>query len=70
MKSRWLKLSENFIKTLLKLPESGMGYQIVRVFLKSGKVLYNRKVLHSELLKLEKNEYITLNDITGIELES
>jgi hypothetical protein len=69
MKSRWLKLSENFIKTLLKLPESGLGYQIVRVFLKSGKVLYNRKVLHSELLVLDKDEVITLNDIAGIELE-
>jgi hypothetical protein len=69
MNNRRLKLSENFIRTLLSLPESGLGYQIVRVFLKSGKVLYHRKVLHSELLMLEKNEDITLNDITGIELE-
>lgn len=32
-----LKLSDYFIKNLLKLPESGMGYQIVRVFFKFRK---------------------------------
>jgi hypothetical protein len=54
---------------LLSLPESGMGYQIVSVFLKSGKILYHRKILDYELLMLKKNEEITLVDIARIELE-
>jgi hypothetical protein len=70
MKTRRLKLSENFIKSLLKLPESGMGYQFVQIFLKSGKILYHRKVLHSELLLLSEGEQITLMDIDKIELDS
>lgn len=59
-----------FINTLVNLPEKGMGYQMVKVFLKSGKVLYQHKVLNSELLMLEENENITIKDIDKIELES
>lgn len=47
-----------------------MGYQIVSVFLKSGKVLNHKKVLNSELLMLEENEEINVNDIGKIELEN
>jgi hypothetical protein len=47
-----------------------MGYQIVKVILKSGKVLHQHKVLNSELLMLEENENITVKDIDKIELES
>ena len=70
MKARMLKLPENLINTLINLPETGMGYQIVKVFLKSGKVLNHKKVLNSEFLILEENEYISVNDIGKIELES
>ncbi len=70
MQSRTLKLSDNFINILVKLPESGMGYQIVKVILKSGKILYQHKVLNSELLMLEENENITVTDIDKIELEN
>jgi hypothetical protein len=69
MKTRTLKLSEYFINTLVNLPESGMGYQIVKVILKSGKVLYHSKVLNSEVLMLNENEDISINDIAKIELE-
>lgn len=47
-----------------------MGYQIVKVILKSGKILYQHKVLNSELLMLEENENITVKDIDNIELEN
>jgi hypothetical protein len=70
MKTRYLKLPDIFINTLVNLPEKGMGYQMVKVFLKSGKVLYQHKVLNSELLMLEENENITIKDIDKIELES
>jgi hypothetical protein len=70
MNTRTLKLSENMINTLVKLPENGMGYQIVRIFLKSGKVLSHKKVLNSEFLILEENEDLNANDIGKIELEN
>jgi hypothetical protein len=70
MQSRTIKLTESFINILINLPENGMGYQIVKVFLKSGAVLHQHKVLNSELLMLEENEYISVKDIEKIELEN
>jgi hypothetical protein len=70
MQARTLKLTDSFINVLANLPESGMGYQIVKVILKSGKILHQHKVLNSELLLLEENENITIEDIGKIELES
>jgi hypothetical protein len=69
MQTRTLKLPDSFITILVNLPESGMGYQIVKVILKSGKVLHRHKVLNSEILMLEENENITVKDIDNIELE-
>lgn len=70
MQTRTLKLSDSFINILVNLPENGMGYQIVKVILKSGQVLHQHKVLNSELLMLEENEKITVKDIDQIELEN
>ena len=70
MQTRTLKLTDSFINVLVNLPESGMGYQLVKVILKSGKVLHQHKVLNSELLMLEENENITVKDIDKIELEA
>jgi len=67
---RTLKLTGSLINILVNLPESGMGYQIVRVILKSGKILHQHKVLNSELLMLENNENITIKDIDKIEPEA
>lgn len=70
METRTLKLPDNFTNILVNLPESGMGYQIVKVILRSGKVLHQQKVLNSELLMLEENELFRARDIADIELES
>jgi len=70
MQTRTLKLSDTFINILVNLPENGMGYQIVKVILKSGQVLHQHKVLNAELLMLEENENIFVKDIDKIELES
>ena len=70
MQTRTLKLSDSFINILVNLPENGMGYQIVKVILKSGKILNHHKVINSSLLMLEENENITEKDIAKIELES
>ena len=69
MKTRTVKLSDKYIDLLTTLPENGMGYQIVKVFLKSGRVLHQHKVLNSELLMLDENEIVAVKDIENIELE-
>ena len=70
MQTQTLKLPDNFINILVNLPETGMGYQIVKVILRSGKILHQHKVLNSEFLMLEDNENIAVNDIDKIELEN
>ncbi len=70
METRTLKLSDSFINILVNLPENGMGYQIVKIILKSGRILHRHKVINSSLLMLEENENITEKDIEKIELES
>jgi hypothetical protein len=70
MQTRNLKLPDSFVNMLVNLPESGMGYQTVKVILRSGKVLHRQKVINSELLMLEENEDIRAKDIEKIELET
>ncbi|OFY67579.1 MAG: hypothetical protein A3H98_03590 [Bacteroidetes bacterium RIFCSPLOWO2_02_FULL_36_8] len=65
-----LKLPNSFINILINLPETGMGYQMVKVILKSGKVLHQHKVLNSELLMFEDNETLNVKDIDKIEPEN
>lgn len=65
-----IKLSLKFKYVLINLPESGMGYQLVKVYLKNGEVLNNHKVLNCESLLLNNDEYFTVNDIEKIELET
>ena len=62
-------LSEKFIHQLVKLPETGKGYQLVNVFLSNGKILRKHKVLNSSILVLEPNEDISTSQIDKIELE-
>lgn len=47
----------------MNIPEKGMGYHLVNVFLKNGKVLPNHKVLNSSILLLEPDEEVTIEDI-------
>jgi len=70
MQNNTIKLPESFVNKLTNLPESGMGYQIVKVILRNGKVLKKHKVLNSELLMLENDELIQAIDIANIELEN
>ena len=70
MQNNTIKLPDSFINKLINLPESGMGYQIVKVFLKTGVILKHRKVVNCELLILEENELIPVKEIDKIELET
>jgi hypothetical protein len=68
MKSKF-KIPEKFVHQLVKLPESGMGYQLVKVFLSDGKILRKRKVLNSSILILEPDENINSSEIEKMELD-
>jgi hypothetical protein len=47
-----IKLDKRLVERLLKLPESGMGYQRVDVKMADGRELKNAVVLNAELLEL------------------
>jgi hypothetical protein len=64
-----VKLSDEQIRILEELPESGMGYQIVNIILKNGTILKDRIVMNSTYLKVEKNEEISPKDIVSINLK-
>lgn len=63
-----LQLPVKFTRQLIKLPETGMGYQLVRVILKNGLIFNNHKVLNSSLLILEKDEKFENEEIVSIEV--
>ncbi len=63
-----LQLNEDHVQYLIKLPESGMGYQVVDIALKNGQLFKKRVVLNSSLLLLENNEDIDPDYIEKIEL--
>ena len=61
-----IKLTEKFIEVLEKLPEQGMGYQIVDVFLKNGNLLKGKIVFNSTYLQLENSELIEPKDMQSL----
>lgn len=61
-----IQLPVKFTKQLTKLPETGMGYQLVKVILKNGLILDNHKVLNSSVLILEKDEKFENEEIVSI----
>lgn len=64
-----LTLTNKWINYLVNQPETGMGYQLVEVYLKNGTILKNRKVLNSEFLILENGDQFDIEDIFNIVLE-
>ncbi|HEX4877881.1 MAG TPA: hypothetical protein VFV31_14485 [Chitinophagaceae bacterium] len=69
MQAQTIILPEKFINLLVNLPENGMGYQLVKIFLKDGKVLRKHKVINSSVLILEEKETINPSQISKLELE-
>lgn len=59
-----MKLSQKWIDRLLRLPESGMGYQIVSVTLKNGQRFPRLVVLNSE--EIQNNDLFSSEDIESI----
>lgn len=61
-----ITLPDNLIAKLMKLPEQGMGYQIVDIILANGQELNNKFVFNSSILELEENEILNIKDIVSI----
>lgn len=62
-------LNKHWTDKLLDLPESGMGYQRVRVRLKDGRTVENAIVLNAEILEVPDDApKFSPNDIADIEL--
>ncbi len=61
-----IELSDNWIKKLQELPETGMGYQIVNLILTNGKVFDYIIVLNCSIVIIE--EKIEISQIKNIEL--
>jgi hypothetical protein len=62
-----IKLLQKQIDLLVNLPETGMGYQIVDIKLKDGRIFNRKVVLNSMYLQIEANEKIDPNEIETIE---
>ena len=64
-----LTLDSSLIEKLRRLPESGMGYQRVRVHLRDGRVLQHAVVLNGELWQLDDDAGdVRSPDIVDLEL--
>ncbi len=61
-----ITLPQNIQDILKKRPESGMGYHIVDVKLKTGEVLKDRTVLNSSILVLNNDESLDVNQIESV----
>ena len=64
----YINLPEKFVAALEKLPETGMGYQVVNIKFKNGKTLEKVLVLNSDTIKIDTDISIDLNQISKIEL--
>ena len=53
---------------LERLPEQGVGYQIVDVLLKNGEWMRQKVVLNCEILILKESEKVSENEIESISL--
>jgi hypothetical protein len=61
-----IKLTSELSDLLNEIPETGMGYHIVDVLLKNGRVLNDKTILNGDILVLGGHETITVEDIEDI----
>jgi hypothetical protein len=66
-----LALEDRWIEKLRSQPESGMGYQRVRVRLRDGRVIEQAMVFNGRVLDLKEDVgAVTPPDIIDLEVES
>ena len=61
-----VELTKELQDIIKEHPEKGMGYHIVDLVLKNGRVMNNRKVLNSSILILNPDETLNVDDIDDI----
>lgn len=61
-----VELTKDLQDIIKNHPEKGMGYHIVDLVLKNGRVMNNRKVLNSSILILNPDETLNVDDIDDI----
>ncbi len=69
MSTTKINLPDSIVDKLVSLPETGMGYQLVKVFLKGGTVLRKLKVLNSSILVVEGHP-VSASEIERVELDA
>jgi hypothetical protein len=63
-----IKLLQKQIDLLVSLPETGMGYHIVDIKLKDGRIFNGKAVFNSTYLQIEDKGEIDPNEIEAIKL--
>ncbi|MEO6130299.1 MAG: hypothetical protein ABIQ02_00520 [Saprospiraceae bacterium] len=63
-------LPEKFLKFILASPENGMGYHLVDVIFKDGRVLKKIIVSNSSIILPKDSEIIIAEDIENIRLSA
>jgi hypothetical protein len=63
-----ISLPKRLSDILERLPEQGVGYQIVDVLLKNGEWMRQKVVLNCEILILKESEKVSENEIESISL--
>lgn len=63
-----IELSDELKSSIEGLPETGMGYHIVDIILKNGRILRNTKIINSSVLLINPEESIHPDEIEDIAL--
>ena len=63
-----MRLSQKWVDKLTALPETGMGYQVVDVYLKNGMIIRELKLFNGEVLVNQAHSSFSENDILDIKL--
>lgn len=58
-----IQLPERLVQQLINIPESGMGYHHVDIYMNNGIVLRNKIVLNCSILILEDSIQIDVKEI-------
>ena len=58
-----IKLPKHIVDKLIELPESGMGYQIVNLFLNDGSIIKNVKIQNCSFIIVDETKKDLINSI-------
>lgn len=64
--TKQIELSDDLKSSIDELPETGMGYHIVDIILKNGRILTNRKIINGTFLITNPDESIHVDEIEDI----